>query len=148
MENIGISNNTNEDITKYIKKLEEIILYTLKKHEANDAYVSVIFVNNKEIKNINKEYRNIDKETDVLSFALEDDTISVSNIRVLGDIIVSLDKVLEQSKLYEHSYEREFFFLVVHGLLHLLGYDHENKEDEIKMFSMQDEILKEFKIES
>lgn len=122
--------------------LNDVIKTTLEHEGANDAYLSVIFVDNDEIKRINKEYRNIDKETDVISFALEDDKSFISPVRMLGDIYVSIPKMKEQAEEYNHSEKRELSFLVCHGLLHLLGYDHmKSKEEEEKMFSLQDEIL-------
>ena len=99
-----------------------------------DKNVSVIIVNSDEIHEMNKQYRNIDRPTDVLSFEeFEDD--------YLGEIFICEEKVYEQALSYNHSNEREFAFLLTHGLLHLLGYDHINKEDEEKMFAKQDELL-------
>ena len=99
-----------------------------------DKEVSVIFVNSEEIHEMNKQYRDIDRPTDVLSFEeYEDD--------YLGEIFICEEKVYEQAVSYNHSNEREFAFLLTHGLLHLLGYDHIEKEDEIVMFAKQDELL-------
>ena len=112
-----------------------------------DAYFNVIIVNNDNIHKINKEYRNIDRQTDVITFALEDDKqIDVPGLRVLGDIYISYDKVISQAKEYGHSIKRELCFLGVHGLLHLLGYDHMIKEDEEKMFGLQKELLDSYGI--
>ena len=108
----------------------------------------IIFVDNKKIKEINKEYRNIDRETDVITFRLADyEEVIYDKINVLGDIYVSIDKARSQSIEYGHSFDRELCFLTVHGLLHLLGYDHMKKEDEIKMFGLQDKILNNLGIE-
>lgn len=96
--------------------------------------LSVILINNEEIHHMNKEYRNCDYPTDVLSFPDRDDDY-------IGDIFISIDKVYEQASSYEHSVEREFAFLLTHGILHLLGYDHLTKEEEQIMFSKQEEIL-------
>ena len=106
-----------------------------------DAVMSVIIVDNKEIHRINKEYRNIDRETDVISFALEEGETIDEPVKTLGDIYISIDKVYEQAKEYGHSVKRELFFLVTHGFLHLLGYDHMKKEDEEIMFPLQEKIL-------
>ena len=96
--------------------------------------VSVIFVNSEEIHSMNKQYRDIDRPTDVLSFEeYEDD--------YLGEIFICEEKVYEQAISYNHSNEREFAFLLTHGLLHLLGYDHIEKDDEVIMFQKQDELL-------
>ena len=112
-----------------------------------DPIVSVSFVDNKYIHKINKKYRQIDRPTDVISFAFLDtennyDTILYSQGPVvLGDIYISIDKAKEQASEYGHSLNRELCFLFVHGLLHLLGYDHMEKSDEEVMFKLQDEIL-------
>lgn len=112
--------------------------------------VSLTFVSNEKIHEINREYRGIDRPTDVISFALEEmgeDEIEIigTNIpRVLGDIIISIPKAREQADEYGHSFMRELGFLAVHGLLHLLGYDHETKEEETVMFKKQEEILQKF----
>ena len=96
---------------------------------------------------INKEYRGIDRPTDVISFALEDsEGVELENYRILGDIYISIDKVKEQAKEYGHSEKRELAFLTVHGFLHLLGYDHMEKEEEKIMFGKQEEILNGFGI--
>lgn len=122
--------------------LNDVIEATLKHENATDAYLSVIFVSSDEIHEINKTYRNIDRVTDVISFALEDNNEQIVGERILGDIYVCIDKMKEQAIEYEHSEKRELSFLVCHGLLHLLGYDHVNsKEEEKIMFSLQDEIL-------
>ena len=108
----------------------------------DDLELSVIFVDDQRIHEINKEYRKIDRSTDVISFALEDEKReNFTKIRLLGDIYISIDKAKEQAISYEHSLERELSFLAVHGLLHLLGYDHMTKEDEKIMFTKQKEIL-------
>ena len=112
-----------------------------------DPIVSVTFVDNDFIHKMNREYRNVDHPTDVISFAFLDDEKDKEKILrgkgsvCLGDIYISVDKAKEQAKEYGHPLERELSFLFVHGLLHLLGYDHMNKEDEEVMFKLQDEIL-------
>ena len=115
--------------------------------DAGNAMFNVIIVDNNKIHELNKEYRNIDRETDVISFALEDDkTFNLKDIRVLGDIYISIDKARSQAKEYGHSLKRELCFLCVHGFLHLLGYDHMKKEDEEVMFKLQEEILDSYGI--
>ena len=110
-----------------------------------DPIVSVSLIDNEKIHDINKQYRNIDRPTDVISFAfLDGEGLDVKKLKgnvVLGDIYISIDKALEQAKEYGHDDKREFCFLFVHGLLHLLGYDHMKKEDEEIMFPLQEEIL-------
>ena len=122
--------------------LNDVIKATLDHEGANDAYLSVIFVDNDEIQEINRTYRNIDRVTDVISFALEDNDEKVVGERILGDIYLCIPRMKEQAIEYGHSEKRELSFLVCHGLLHLLGYDHvNNKEEEKVMFDLQDEIL-------
>ena len=103
-------------------------------------------MDNDYIHKLNKEYRNIDRETDVITFALEDDKTFNPDIRILGDVYISIDRVHSQSEEYGHSFIRELCFLAVHGMLHLLGYDHMTKEDEVVMFKLQEEILDEMGI--
>ena len=111
-----------------------------------DYLIDVSIVDNKTIHKINKEYRNVDRPTDVISFAFFDDVNEKSLPGVpssLGEIIISFEKAEEQAVQYDHSAKREFSFLFVHGMLHLLGYDHMNEEDEKEMFSLQEKILGE-----
>lgn len=114
--------------------------------------VSVSLIDDESIQTINRTYRHIDRPTDVISFAFldnepEKNEILVSDREVvLGDIYISIDRAIEQAKTYGHSEKREFLFLFVHGLLHLLGYDHENEEDEKAMFELQEKILKSYEV--
>ena len=143
---IEINNLVNEKIEE-LSDVEKIITFAMKK-ENIDALISIIIVDNEYIHKINKEYRGKDAETDVISFALEDEDSIVlpDGIRVLGDIYISIDKAREQAKLYGHSLKREICFLAVHGFYHLLGYDHMSKEDEEIMFKKQEEVLEEYGI--
>jgi len=111
-----------------------------------DAEVSVSFVNNKEIRNLNKDYRHKDRSTDVLSFPLGEDGVYDLNNEtcayLLGDVVISLETAYKQAQIYGHSLEREIGFLTVHSMLHLLGYDHEiNKLEERKMREKEEAIL-------
>lgn len=145
MNNIEIINETNEKID--IKNLKNVIEYALKHEFVDSAIMNVIIIDNERIHKINKEYRGIDRPTDVISFALEDDKTFVNtDFRVLGDIYISIDKVHEQATSYGHSFWRELSFLTIHGVLHLLGYDHMEKSDEKIMFGKQEEILNELGI--
>ena len=134
------------------KVLEEEILnnyvnYLVEKLELNNCEFNIILTNNKKIHKINKEYRGIDRETDVISFALEDNKdILYKDFRLLGDIYISMDKCYAQALEYGHSRVRELCFLATHGVLHLLGYDHMNPRDEEKMFSLQNELLDGYNI--
>ena len=102
-------------------------------------------MDNNYIHELNKNYRQIDRETDVITFALEDEDSLVlpGEVRVLGDIYISIDKARSQAEEYGHSLLRELSFLAVHGFYHLLGYDHMNLEDEKIMFAKQEEVLEE-----
>ncbi|MBQ9024440.1 MAG: rRNA maturation RNase YbeY [Bacilli bacterium] len=144
MNELEVFNETNDEICE-INELKKLLPYLANYFKLDNIYTSVIIVDNNKIHQINKEYRNMDKETDVISFALEDDkTINDSPIRVLGDIYISIDKAKEQAKEYNHSLKRELCFLMTHGFLHLLGYDHMKKEDEEIMFPLQEKILDEY----
>ena len=108
--------------------------------------VDVSLVDEKTIQDINRDYRHVDRVTDVISFAFEDDESPNSVIlgdvpRMLGEIFICVPRALEQAKEIGNSEERELSFLFVHGLLHLLGYDHMKKEDEEIMFPLQEKIL-------
>lgn len=127
-----------------IKKIKEVIDHLLQKENVKNAIFNIAIVNNKEIRKINRKYRNIDKYTDVISFALEDHKDNIkSDLRVLGDIYISIDKAIEQKEAYEHSLLRELSFLSVHGLLHLLGYDHQTEIEENIMKEKTEVILNE-----
>ncbi len=129
------------------KQMKDFINYCIKKLKLKNVMFNVIIIDNKKIHEINKKYRMIDRPTDVISFALEDNKENfISKIRMLGDIYISYEKVISQALDYNHSRDRELCFLAIHGLLHLLGYDHMNKEDEIKMFELQKELLNSYGI--
>ena len=112
--------------------------------------ISITFVDNEEIREINRENRDIDRATDVLSFPMnemkngeflyEPDTDERGRL-ILGDIVLSLEKAEAQAQEYGHSYKREVAFLCVHSMLHLIGFDHMVEEEEKQMFSLQEEIL-------
>ncbi|PSL41209.1 putative rRNA maturation factor [Planomicrobium soli] len=127
--------------------VEKVLLHAATAEDIGDAEVSVSFVTNDMIRGINKEYRGKNEPTDVISFPMEEmgegevEVVGMMAPRMLGDIIISIDRTKEQAADYGHSFERELGFLAVHGFLHLLGYDHMNKEDEKIMFSRQEEIL-------
>ena len=143
---IDIFNETNEELDDELKKVHEVLIHGLKKLKIDEAIFNVIIVYNDYIHKLNKDYRNIDRETDVITFALEDDKTFNPDIRILGDVYISIDKAKSQSVEYGHSLLRELAFLAVHGMLHLLGYDHMNKDDEKVMFTLQEEILDEMGI--
>lgn len=146
MNNVEIINETGFEL-EYIETMKKLIDYALKHEELDNVIFNVIIVNNEYIHRLNKEYRGIDRPTDVISFALEDSIDDIqSDVRILGDIYISIDKVYEQAREYGHSNLREICFLMIHGFLHLLGYDHMNLDDEKIMFAKQEEILDGFGI--
>jgi len=134
----------NEYGYKNYSYLRKVLNGALKHEKVTNAMFSVIFVDEETIKNINRDYRGLDRVTDVISFAFEDNGKMVyNNVRLLGEIYICIPRMIEQSKEYGHSEKRELSFLAVHGLLHLLGYDHMKKEDEKVMFAKQELILDE-----
>lgn len=130
----------NKALSRYKKAIERYanrVFSTLK--ISNKHSFTVIVCGSKTIRKLNKEYRNIDKTTDVLSFEEYD---LDSNDLYLGEVFINVDRVISQSKKYKHSIQREYVFLVVHGLLHLCGFDHtKSKKEEKIMFDLQDKIV-------
>ena len=124
--------------------LDDVIKRTLKHEKVKNANFSIVFVDNDKIQFLNKNYRNIDRITDVISFAFEDnERIVYNSVRFLGEIYICIPRMIEQWIEYGHSETRELAFLTVHGLLHLLGYDHMTEEEEKEMFALQEVILNE-----
>lgn len=115
----------------------------------SNLYVNVILTTPENIRKFNKQYRNIDNETDVLSFPMFEkeeleekiEKNDFENMDVLGDMIISLDRVEKQAKEYGHSFERELAYMVVHSFYHLLGYDHMVEEDKKKMRKKEENVL-------
>jgi probable rRNA maturation factor len=145
---IDLVDETGQLSDEQMGDIEKLLNFAAEKENVEDnSEVSVTFVSNERIHEINREYRDKDAPTDVISFAMEElgegeiELIGAELPRVLGDIIISIPKAEEQAKEYGHSFIRELGFLSVHGFLHLLGYDHMEKEEEEKMFARQKEIL-------
>lgn len=142
-----IINNYNKDIEE-LNVLNDYVKFIVNKEKLDNCCFNIILVDDDYIHKLNKEYRNIDRVTDVISFALEDsDNSYESNYRVLGDIYISVDTAYRQALEYNHSNLREICFLATHGILHLLGYDHMEEDDEIIMFKKQEELLNAYKIQ-
>ncbi|HZJ85832.1 MAG TPA: rRNA maturation RNase YbeY [Erysipelotrichaceae bacterium] len=132
------------DFNDLFTKVKKVTFEKLNIRKAYD--LSVNFVDDKTIREINKNYRNIDSKTDVISFAMLDNLDIVSHDGSdldLGDIFISTETAKEQALSLNQSVEREILFLFIHGLLHLLGYDHIDKSDEKVMFTLQEEIINE-----
>lgn len=151
---IDFHDKTNSVPTDFIDVLQRLLEFARKKEGVSDeAEMSVNFVNNREIQELNRNYRQKDEPTDVISFAMQETTDGEVNFNepdmpiLLGDIVISVERTKEQAEEYGHSLEREFAFLAIHGFLHLLGYNHLNEEDEKEMFAKQNDILNEFGIE-
>jgi len=147
MENtFELFNETDCDLEEEIDKLHEFITFVLKEEKLENVEFNIIFIDNPRIHEINLTYRGVDRPTDVISFALEDNKTIDLGVRLLGDIYISIDKAKEQATSFGHSLRREISFLAVHGLLHLLGYDHMTEEEEKVMFAKQEELLQKFQI--
>ena len=137
---IEVYNETEDNI--YLEDIKNILNIGLKKQDVKNAFVSVVIVSKEKIHEINKTYRNVDRVTDVISFAFEDNKmIESSDIRILGEIYLCIEKAKEQSVEYGHSEKREICYLSVHGLLHLLGYNHEVEDEKRIMRQKEEEIL-------
>ncbi len=148
----------------FIERLSNVCDFALKEEGVECQYqISLLFVDNEEIRGINNETRNIDRATDVLSFPMLDfedkkvfnemylnydfdETFKDGDELILGDMVLSLERALEQSEEYGHSYEREVSYLVVHSILHLLGYDHMEEDDKKRMRKREEEILNKLQI--
>ena len=129
-----------EEIREYVQKVLE------KEYESEaPVYMSLLFTGNDEIQVINREYRDKDQPTDVISLAYhETEDFDIGPYDTLGDIVISLERVVEQAKEYNHSDKRELFYVLTHGILHLLGYDHIEEEDKKEMRAKEEEILGSF----
>ena len=145
---LSVINQTNEnefeqfemDFITIANKAWQLLEYN------EQVSLAVIFVDDKQIHEINRDYRNMDRPTDVITFALQDEMseFELQNDEIekeLGDIFISVDTAKRQAENYGHSLRREICFLFTHGLLHLLGYDHMNDEEEKEMFGLQNQIL-------
>lgn len=141
-----IINDTDKEIEE-LDYLEKYVSYIVKKEKIEEAIFNIIFVSDEKIHEINLNYRGVDRVTDVISFALEDgEDLKEPGIRVLGDIYIAIDVAYSQALEYGHSRIREVCFLATHGILHLLGYDHMEEEDEKIMFGKQKELLDSYEI--
>ena len=145
---IDFIDETNEVTNEQMQEIQKLLQFALE-YEGVDGEVemSVSFVDDERIHEINREYRNKDRATDVISFAMEEmgegeiEIIGADFPRTLGDIVISVPTTKSQAEEYGHSFKRELGFLAVHGCLHLLGYDHMTEEEEKIMFTKQKDIL-------
>lgn len=148
---IDFEDQTDTLSTEQIDLIEKLLRFGADQEDVpSHAEMSVNFTTNETIQALNKMYRSKDQPTDVISFALQDSVAGGAEIigdhlpLILGDIVISIDQAKEQALAYNHSFERELGFLAIHGLLHLLGYDHLSAEEEKVMFNKQSNILESF----
>ena len=140
-----IFNTTGEKIDT--TELEKVIEFACKHMKVENPLLNIVIVDNKKIQEINKLYRNKDAVTDVISFAFEEvPDVKYDDVRFLGEIYISYERCKEQAAEYGHSVKREFCYLAVHGLLHLLGYDHIKEEDKKEMRPKEEKILNQLNI--
>ena len=138
--------DNRQDLIKIDEEIENIVEKSieaaLKEIEFTDDYeVSVSFVGDNEIHELNRDYRGVDRTTDVLSFPMDDEFTNM-----LGDIVININKVIEQAKEYGHSEKREISYLTVHSSLHLMGFDHEEEEDKKEMRAVGDRVMENLEI--
>ena len=137
---------------EYINTIQRVVnkCFEIENLQDSNLYISIILTNPKNIQEINKEHRKIDKATDVLSFPMfekeELENINFENQEVLGDVIISIEKVKEQAEEYGHSFERELAYMVVHGFYHLMGYDHMIEEEKNVMRAKEENVLEKLDI--
>ena len=146
-----------EENNEYENIIKKVVQECFKEENLLDSklYISITLTNPSNIRKINKEYRNIDKETDVLSFPMFEKNELDEKIKnkdflyedVLGDIVISIERVKEQAEEYGHSFERELAYMVVHGFYHLMGYDHIKEEDKLIMRPKEEKVLKGLNIQ-
>ena len=140
-----IFNTTEQEVD--INELDQIIQFACNHLNIENPLLNIVIVDNKKIQEINRDYRNKDAVTDVISFAFEEyQDVEYEDIRFLGEIYISYERCVSQAEDYGHSVKREFCYLAVHGLLHLLGYDHMTDEDKKEMRTLEEEILNEYDI--
>ena len=140
-----------EDNKEYENIIEKVVKQCFKEEhlENSKLYISITLTTPENIHKINKEYRNVDNETDVLSFPMFEKSEIEEKIKkndfahedVLGDIVISVERVKGQAQEYGHSFEREFAYMLVHGFYHLMGYDHIKEEDKIIMRPKEEKVL-------
>ncbi len=141
-----IIQNSKENVEE-LEILEKYTNHVVKTLKLENAIFNIILVDREEIHELNRDYRGVDRETDVITFALEDgDDFQNPEFRTLGDIYICVPVAYEQAEIYGHSRIREICFLATHGILHLLGYDHMEESDEKEMFSLQEELLNSYEI--
>lgn len=153
---VQINYNNIEENEEYNKIINTVVKECFEEEGLDNIkiYINIILTNPEEIKRINKEYRNIDKETDVLSFPMFQKEEIEGLIKkkenivtdILGDVVISIPRVYEQAEEYNHSFERELSYMVVHGFYHLMGYDHMEEEEKKIMRQKEENVLQKLNI--
>lgn len=153
---VQINYNNIEENEEYNKIINTVVKKCFEEEGLDNIkiYINIILTNPEEIKRINKEYRNIDKETDVLSFPMFQKEEIEGLIKkkenivtdILGDVVISIPRVYEQAEEYNHSFERELSYMVVHGFYHLMGYDHMEEEEKKIMRQKEEKVLQKLNI--
>ena len=144
-----VTNDAISMVKAFLNKQNLVDASCLKDYDFKLLYFDIVFCDNKKIHEINREYRQKDSPTDVITFAIfadspKEERFIFDNEINLGEIIISLDKALEQSKSLDHgnnSFKEELYFLIAHGILHLLGYDHQDEKSLVEMWNIQQEII-------
>lgn len=142
--NIIINDSQNKiKIDKSINELiEKVVLECLKQeNKGTDYEISITFIDDDEIHELNKEYRGVDKPTDVLSFPMGEDELDIPGETLLGDIVISIETARRQAEEFGHSLEREISYLVAHSMFHLMGYDHMNDEEKVIMRRKEKKVM-------
>ena len=153
---VQINYNNIEENEEYNKIINTVVKKCFEEEGLDNIkiYINIILTNPEEIKRINKGYRNIDKETDVLSFPMFQKEEIEGLIKkkenivtdILGDVVISIPRVYEQAEEYNHSFERELSYMVVHGFYHLMGYDHMEEEEKKIMRQKEENVLQKLNI--
>ena len=153
---VQINYNNIEENEEYNKIINTVVKKCFEEEGLDNIkiYINIILTNPEEIKRINKEYRNIDKETDVLSFPMFQKEEIEGLIKkkenivtdILGDVVISIPRVYEQAEEYNHSFERELSYMVVHGFYHLMGYDHMEEEEKKILRQKEENVLQKLNI--
>jgi probable rRNA maturation factor len=137
---VNVDNRQEDLVTKAVAAVLEEEGYD------DEAEVSIVFVDNPRIQALNKQYRGVDSPTDVLSFSMQEGENIPGEDNLLGDVIISLETALHQAKEFGHSVEREIAYLAVHGVLHLLGYDHIDEADRKQMREKEESIMQKINL--
>lgn len=146
IEEIAFNDRSGKNINYEVRELTRKAIRTALSDVTFSAgyQVSVSYVNAQEIRDLNARYRNVDEITDVLSFPMQE--LDARGVSILGDIVLCIDRAIEQAETFTHSLEREIAYLTVHSVLHLLGYDHEEKQDKRMMRKLEKRIMGDLQI--